>query len=78
MVQVDPPLIVAASALEEQHSLSFWDALIIEAAARAGAERLTNQGPVAAAGADRANYLLYALAAAYALTSPPPTEFGVP
>lgn len=43
VVQVDPPLIVAASALEEQHSLSFWDALIIEAAGRAGAERLVSE-----------------------------------
>lgn len=43
VVQVDPPLIVAASALEEQHSLSFWDALIIEAARRAGASRLASE-----------------------------------
>lgn len=43
VVQVDPPLIVAASALEEQHSLSFWDALIIEAARRAGAGRLLSE-----------------------------------
>lgn len=43
VVQVDPPLIVAASALEEQHSLSFWDALIIEAARRAGADRLVSE-----------------------------------
>jgi predicted nucleic acid-binding protein len=43
VVQVDPPLIIAASALEEQHSLSFWDALIIEAARRAGAERLISE-----------------------------------
>jgi predicted nucleic acid-binding protein len=43
VVQVDPPLIIAASALEEKHSLSFWDALIIEAARRAGAERLMSE-----------------------------------
>ncbi|HVM02365.1 MAG TPA: PIN domain-containing protein [Acidimicrobiales bacterium] len=43
VVQVDPPLIVAASALEEQHSLSLWDALIIEAARRAGADRLVSE-----------------------------------
>ncbi|MGH3452535.1 MAG: PIN domain-containing protein [Haloechinothrix sp.] len=43
IVPVDPPLIVAASALEEQHSLSFWDALIIEAARRAGADRLVSE-----------------------------------
>lgn len=43
VVQVDPPLIVAASALEERHSLSFWDALIVEAARRAGASRLVSE-----------------------------------
>jgi predicted nucleic acid-binding protein len=43
VVQVDPPLIVAASALEEQHSLSFWDAMIVEAARRAGATRLVTE-----------------------------------
>lgn len=43
IVQVDPPLIVAASGLEERHSLSFWDALIIEAARRAGADRLVSE-----------------------------------
>ena len=43
VVQVDSPLIVAASALEEQHSLSFWDALIIEGARRAGADRLVSE-----------------------------------
>lgn len=43
LVQVDAPLIVAASALEEQHSLSFWDALIVEAARRGGANRLVSE-----------------------------------
>jgi predicted nucleic acid-binding protein len=43
VVQVDPPLIIAASALEEQHSLSFWDALILEAARRSGADRLLSE-----------------------------------
>lgn len=43
IVQVDAPLIVAASALEEQHSLSFWDALIVEAARRGGANRLLSE-----------------------------------
>jgi len=43
VVQVDPTLIVAASALDEQHTLSFWDALIIEAARRAGANRLVSE-----------------------------------
>jgi len=43
LVRVDAPLIVAASALEEQHSLSFWDALIVEAARRGGASRLVSE-----------------------------------
>lgn len=43
VVQVDPTLIVAASALEERHQLSFWDALIIEAARRGGATRLVSE-----------------------------------
>lgn len=43
VVPVDPTLIVAASALEERHRLSFWDALIIEAARRGGATRLASE-----------------------------------
>jgi predicted nucleic acid-binding protein len=43
VVQVDPTLIVAASLLEERHRLSFWDALILEAARRAGASRLVSE-----------------------------------
>jgi predicted nucleic acid-binding protein len=43
VVQVDLPLIVAASELEERHSLSFWDALVVEAARRAGATRLVTE-----------------------------------
>lgn len=43
VVQVDPTLIVAASALEERHQFSFWDALIIEAARRGGATRLVSE-----------------------------------
>lgn len=43
VVQVDSTLIVAASALEERHHLSFWDALIIEAARRGGATRLVSE-----------------------------------
>jgi predicted nucleic acid-binding protein len=43
VVQVDPTLIVAASALEERHKLAFWDALIIEAARRGGAKRLVSE-----------------------------------
>jgi predicted nucleic acid-binding protein len=40
VVQVDVPLVLAASAMEERHTLSFWDALVLEAARRAGAARL--------------------------------------
>lgn len=43
VVQVDAALILAASTLEERHTLSFWDALIIEAAARSGARRLLSE-----------------------------------
>lgn len=42
-VQVDVALILAASELEERHTLSFWDALIVEAARRAGATRLLTE-----------------------------------
>ena len=43
VVQVDVPLILAASALEARHMLSFWDALIVEAARRSGATRLLTE-----------------------------------
>jgi predicted nucleic acid-binding protein len=43
LVHVDVPLILAASQLEERHTLSCWDALIIEAARRAGATRLVTE-----------------------------------
>lgn len=43
VVEVDVPMIVASSDLEERHRLSFWDALIIEAARRAGAGRLLSE-----------------------------------
>jgi len=43
VVPVDPTLIVAASSLEERHRLSFWDALIVEAARRSGAHRLVSE-----------------------------------
>jgi predicted nucleic acid-binding protein len=43
LVQVDLDLILAASELEEHHRLSFWDALIVEAARRAGATRLLTE-----------------------------------
>ena len=43
VVQVDVPLILAASELEERHTLSFWDALIVESARRSGATRLLTE-----------------------------------
>ena len=43
LVQIDVPLVLAASRLEERHTLSFWDALIVEAARRAGATRLISE-----------------------------------
>lgn len=43
VVQVDVPLILSASALEERHTLSFWGALVLEAAWRAGATRLVTE-----------------------------------
>lgn len=43
VVPVDVPLILAASELEERHTLSFWDALVVEAAGRAGATRLVTE-----------------------------------
>lgn len=43
LVQIDAPLILAASRLEEEHTLAFWDALILESARRAGATRLVSE-----------------------------------
>lgn len=43
VVDTDPLLIVSASKLDEEHSVGFWDALIIEAAIRAGAETLVSE-----------------------------------
>jgi predicted nucleic acid-binding protein len=40
---VDPAMIQLASHLEEQHQLSFRDALIVEAAIRSGASRLVTE-----------------------------------
>ena len=42
-VATEPQLIVAASRLEEEHTLSFWDALIVQAAILAGADRLVSE-----------------------------------
>ncbi|MGH3282546.1 MAG: PIN domain-containing protein [Trebonia sp.] len=38
-VATEPQLIVAASRLEEEHTLSFWDSLIVQAAIQAGTQR---------------------------------------
>lgn len=43
VVLLDPALILAATRLEEEHRLSFWDALVIEAARVAGAQRLLTE-----------------------------------
>jgi predicted nucleic acid-binding protein len=42
-VATEPQLIVSASRLEEEHTLAFWDALIVQAAIQAGAERLISE-----------------------------------
>lgn len=43
VVTTDPLLIISASRLSEVHSVSFWDALIVEAALRAGATELVSE-----------------------------------
>ena len=43
LVRIDVLIIVNASQLEERHQISFWDALIIEAAKRAGATTLKTE-----------------------------------
>ena len=43
VIVLDPALILAATRLEEEHQLSLWDALIVEAARVAGAERLLTE-----------------------------------
>ena len=43
VIVVELDLILNASRLEEDHQLSFWDALIIEAARVAGADRLVTE-----------------------------------
>ena len=42
-VDTDPLLIISASELSEQHSINFWDALIVKAALRAGAVELLTE-----------------------------------
>ena len=43
VVQVDVPVIIAATELEATHRLSFWDALILEAARLSGASRVVTE-----------------------------------
>jgi predicted nucleic acid-binding protein len=43
VVLIDPAIILAATRLEEEHQLSFWDALIVEAARVAGADLLLTE-----------------------------------
>jgi predicted nucleic acid-binding protein len=43
LVIIDSPLILNASRLEEDHQLSFWDALVLEASRVAGAELLLTE-----------------------------------
>jgi predicted nucleic acid-binding protein len=43
VVLLAPSLILSATELEEKHQLSFWDALILEAARVGGAERLLTE-----------------------------------
>ncbi|MGH3898839.1 MAG: PIN domain-containing protein [Pseudonocardiaceae bacterium] len=43
LVDTDPLLIISASQLSEQHSINFWDALIVESALRAGADELVSE-----------------------------------
>jgi predicted nucleic acid-binding protein len=43
VVLIEPALILTASRLQEQHRLSFWDALVVEAARAAGAGRLLTE-----------------------------------
>lgn len=43
LVAVDALMILSASELEEAHTLSFWDAMVVEAARRTGATRLLTE-----------------------------------
>jgi predicted nucleic acid-binding protein len=43
VVETTPQLIVSASVLEEQHKISFWDAMIVEAALLSGAVTLLTE-----------------------------------
>ncbi len=43
VIQVDSPLIVAATIRHELDQVAFWDALVVEAALRSGATRLASE-----------------------------------
>lgn len=43
IVQIDPPMILAAAARSRRDALSFWDALIVEAALAGGAVTLYSE-----------------------------------
>lgn len=43
VVVIEPSLILTASRMQERHRLSFWDALVLEAARLAGAEELLTE-----------------------------------
>ncbi|MFI9812413.1 PIN domain-containing protein [Saccharothrix variisporea] len=43
VVETTPLLIVSATKLEEEHTINFWDALIVEAALLSGAETLLSE-----------------------------------
>jgi predicted nucleic acid-binding protein len=43
VIQVDPPLILEAIAKSRQHVISFWDALVVQAAEAAGCSRLLSE-----------------------------------
>ncbi|HEY3260603.1 MAG TPA: PIN domain-containing protein [Pseudonocardiaceae bacterium] len=43
VIPTDAQMIMSASRLEEEHSVSFWDALIVEAALRASAAFLVSE-----------------------------------
>lgn len=43
VVQVDTPLVMSAIAASRKHQVSFWDALILRAAARAGCDVMLSE-----------------------------------
>ena len=42
-VSIEPALLITASRLHERHRISWWDALIVEAARVAGAHRILTE-----------------------------------